>query len=216
MKKSIQSLLSLGILLLGFSSCKTNQGDEKIDCGEMKTHQITKEYCLKYGLEEEEFTVNYPSLFAVETQEDYRSSNFVSFVEYDEDSMIRQSINLGYFKGLNESGSDGLASNALGTTKEDLMKTLIRQLNSMGLNLQEIEMRDRNILGEGHYTVRAQFETSEDINGFMGDYLIQFIFYATHADHGVLAIMTGRTDSGITNFEDFEAGSCIAPIIQSL
>lgn len=152
----------------------------------------------------------------MENQEDYSSTNYVSFVETDQDTNIIQAINIGYYYGLSESGGNGLLGGLLGTTKEALMEMLFNQLKQQGFELEDVEMGDIELFGEEHFAARARFKAEEVTNGFLGSYVMQFVLYATSGDRGVLAIMSARDDSGIENFDDFENKGCLGVVIESL
>lgn len=215
MNKSKITILS-ALIALFLSACDSSEKASSMDCGVIKEFTVDEDYCNQYGLRVETFTVKYPESFAMETQEDYQSSNFVSFVDYDSDSLIEQAINIGYYYGVSESGDDGAINNMLGLTKASLIENLAGQFRQQGIDFKDMEMGDELIGGETHFTARAHFETTEDVNGFKGKYLAQFVFYATESDHGVLAIMTGRKNENLDEYDDFENKSCIGSILKSL
>jgi len=204
------------ILIAAFSSSCGKSFEYNGACGELKTFTVDKNYCEKYGLYEKSFTVKYPSDLEIETQEDYESTNYVSFFKYDEDSLISESVNIGYYYGLSESGGDGLLGGLLGLTKESLITQLVNQLKAQGLPLKNVTMKDENIRGESHFTTRAEFQTTENVAGLKGAYLIQLVMIATESDNGVLMIMMAREDSDIKSFEDFDSKGCLAPVLNSL
>lgn len=212
----ITRILSLGVALSLFTACQSSEVVANQDCGEVKEFTVDEEYCNKYGLDPRNFTVKYPASLEMENQEDYSSTNYVSFVEADEDTNIIQAINLGYYYGLSESGGNGLFSGLLGTTKESLMEMLFNQLRQQGFNLEDVEMGDIELFGEEHFAARAKFNAVEETNGFLGSYIMQFVLYATSSDRGVMAIMSARDDSGITSFDEFETQGCLGVVIESL
>ena len=210
MKKIIVSALVLLSLFACGESPKYNEA-----CGDLVEFEIDEEYCQKYGLREEAFTLKYPESLEVDTQEDYPSKNYASFFKYDKDTLIVESVNIGYFYGLKESGKDGIGS-FFGLTKESLLTSIVDQYRAQGLDIRETTMQDETIRGEKHFTVRGSINADMEDIGLAGSYLIQMVMIATEADHGVLLIMLAREDSGITSFEDFETKGCTSPILQTL
>ncbi|NQX92411.1 MAG: hypothetical protein HRT74_09885 [Flavobacteriales bacterium] len=184
-------------------------------CGELKEYKVDSHYCKKYNLSEENFTLKYPSNLSLETPEDLVTPNYVSFFDFDSDSILIQSMNIGYYYGLSESGGDGLFGSLLNVTKESLMSSLVDQWRMQGIPLENVTMQDETIIGEQHFTVRANFTSTEIEVGFVGDYLAQMVMMATASDHGVLLIMIARDDSGIKDFKDFETAGCLGPILNT-
>lgn len=212
----MKRLLAVALIATFFASCGSREVVYDNKCGALKEFVVDDAYCNKYGLRNENFSLQYPTDLAVETQEDFRSDNYVSFFKYDADSAIIESVNIGFYYGLSESGGDNLFGGLLGMTKENLLGSMMGQFEAQGFKLQDITLRDETVRGETHFTARAKFKTSEDMYGFNGSYLIQLVMIATESDHGVLMIMAARDDSGIKSFEDFESKGCISPILQSL
>lgn len=151
----------------------------------------------------------------MEDQTDYSSPNYVSFLKYDEDSIATQSVNIGYYYGVSESGSDGLFSGLAGVTKESLLSSIVSQFNAQGFALENVEMNDEEIMGEEHFTLRATFNHTNSDFGFLGEYLLQAVMIETEEGRGVLMIMSGRKGSEVNSYEDFETKTCLAPILQS-
>jgi len=185
-------------------------------CGPLKEYTVDKAYCEKYGLREANFSLQYPADLGLETPEDYASSNYVSFFKMDDDSMVIESMNIGFYYGLSESGGDGFFGNLLGVTKESLLGSLVEQFKAQGLPIENVTMQDEKINGEDHFTTRGTLETTEDVAGFLGNYLIQVVMVATSSDSGILLIMSAREDSGVTEFKEFETKGCMAPILTSV
>lgn len=211
---TITCMLLLCLLITTLVACGENSKYNE-ECGNLVEFEIDEEYCQKYGLREEAFTLKYPESLEVDTQKDYPSKNYASFFKYDKDTLIVESVNIGYFYGLKESGKDGIGS-FFGLTKESLLTSIVDQYRAQGLDIQETTMQDETIRGEKHYTVRGSINTDMEEIGLAGNYLIQMVMIATEADHGVLLIMLAREDSGITSFEDFETKGCTSPILQTL
>lgn len=186
------------------------------DCGALKEFSVDKEYCKKYGLREETFSLKYPSGLDIETQEDYRSVNYAGFFKYNDDSTLMESMNIGYYYGLSESGGNNTFSRFLGTTHESILGNMVNQFRAQGIDMQDVTMQDEKIKGEDHFAARGNFETTEDVAGYKGKYLIQLVMMATASDHGILLIMAEREDSGVSSFQDFETKGCLAPILQSI
>ena len=169
MKKIIVSALVLLSLFACGESPKYNEA-----CGDLVEFEIDEEYCQKYGLREEAFMLKYPESLEVDTQEDYPSKNYASFFKYDKDTLIVESVNIGYFYGLKESGKDGIGS-FFGLTKESLLTSIVDQYRAQGLDIQETTMQDETIRGEKHYTVRGSINTDMEEIGLAGNYLIQMV-----------------------------------------
>lgn len=207
------SLVLLSFLL--FSAC-----DKKVaytgDCGPLTEFKVDQAYCEEYGLRDETFSLQYPANMELQTQEEYNMPDYAVLLKLDEDSMIKESLNIGAYYGLSESGGDGLLGGMLGLTKESLMTRFVEQHNDAGFNLQNVTLQDERILGEDHFAVRASFEMDNEEFGFKGKYIFQLMLIATGSDHGLLIGMKAREDSGILSFEDFEKKACIAPILQSI
>lgn len=212
----ITRILSFGASLLFLASCQSPEVAASQDCGEIKEFVVDEAYCEKYGLDPRNFTVKYPAKLEMENQEDYSSTNYVSFVESDADTNIIQAVNIGYYYGLSESGGNSFLGGLVGMTKESLMEMLFNQLGQQGFNLEDVEMDDIELFGEEHFAARAKFTAVEETNGFLGSYIMQFVLYATSGDRGVMAIMSAREDSGIKSFDDFESQGCLGVVIQSL
>lgn len=206
--------LIIASLVIISLSCKSEI--ETKDCGEVKTFTVDKEYCQKYGLREETFTVDYPSGVTIETQEDYKSPNYVSFIKYDKDENIEESVNIGFYYGLKQSGGSTGAEMITGLTKESLINKMIGQLKGQGINLENVTMKDEDINNEEHFAARGNFSSQSDDLGFKGNYLMQFVLIATAPDHGVLVIMSAREDSGIKTYKDFETKGCMASVLKSI
>lgn len=210
----MKKILVFGLVSLLFLACgRTPKYDEA--CGDLVELEIDEEYCEKYGLREETFTLKYPEQLDVETQADYPSRNYASFFKYDKDTLIVESVNIGYFYGLKESGKDGIGS-LFGLTKESLMTSILDQYSAQGFPIQDVTMRDETIRGEKHFTVRGTVDANLEEISLLGNYLIQIVMIGTEADHGVLLIMLARDDSGIKSFEDFETKGCTSPILQTI
>lgn len=186
------------------------------ECGALKEFSVDKEYCKRYGLREETFSLKYPSDVDIETQEDYQSINYAGFFKYHEDSTLIESMNIGFYYGLSESGGNNAFGRLLGTTNKSVLGNMINQFRAQGIDMQNVTMQDETIRGEDHFAARGSFETTEDISGYKGKYLIQLVMMATASDHGILLIMAARDDSGVTSFQDFETKGCLAPILQSI
>ena len=214
MNKFKQTIVSICILFSLISCGKKVTYDNK--CGDLKEFEVDEDYCKLYGLNEETFKLKYPSDLEIETQEDYQSTNYVSFFKYDKDSTFIESMNVGFYYGLNDSGGDSMFGSLLGMTKESLSSMMVSQLKSQGFNMQDITMKDEKIRGDNHFTTRGKVETNEAVAGFKGKYIIQFVMIGTGWGHGLLLIMSARDDSGITSFADFETKGCISPILQSI
>ncbi|MGB3466691.1 MAG: hypothetical protein WBA74_15535 [Cyclobacteriaceae bacterium] len=201
-----------------FSSCGsgTRESVYKDECGSLKTFTVDEAYCEKYGLTVENFTITYPDQLEMETQADYRSSNYASFFKYSSDSIMQQSLNIGFYNGVSESGEDSFLNNMVGVSKKSLLQSLASQFRAQGFDLQDVTMQDENIFGEEHFTLRGKLAIDNVPMEYKGNYLMQMVMVGTADDRGILLIMAGRDDSGITTFEDFESKGCLHPIIHSL
>ncbi|MEL6303990.1 MAG: hypothetical protein AAFQ20_04295 [Bacteroidota bacterium] len=210
----MKKILVFGLVFLFLFACGRNQNYNE-ECGDLVEFQIDDEYCEKYGLRRENFTLKYPEGLDVETQADYPSKNYASFLKYDKDTVLVESANIGYFYGLKESGNDGIGS-FFGLTKESLMTSMLNQYSAQGVDIEKVTMQDETIRGEEHFTVRGTLTANLEEISLVGNYLIQIVMIATEADHGVLLVMLARDDSEIESYEDFETKGCTSPILQTL
>lgn len=211
----VRQALILIIPITFIASCR-NEVPISSECGALKEFSVDKEYCKQYGLREETFSLKYPSDLDIETQEDYQSINYAGFFKYDDDSTLMESMNIGYYYGLSESGGNNAFSRLLGTTHKSILGNMVNQFRAQGIDMQNVTMQDEEIRGEDHFAARGSFETTEDVAGYKGKYLIQLVMMATASDHGILLIMAAREDSGVSSFQDFETKGCLAPILQSI
>ena len=186
------------------------------ECGPLKEFSVDAAYCQKYDLQEETFSLMYPSDLDIETQEDYPSPNYVGFFKYGEDSALIEGVNIGYYYGLSESGVGSLVGGLLGLTKESLLNNMMNQLSAQGFEFEDLTIDDEEMMGEEYFTARARFEFEEETYGYQGKYLIQLVMVPTESDHGLLFIMAAREDSGITTFAEFETKGCSYPILKTL
>ncbi|WP_196889018.1 hypothetical protein [Aureivirga sp. CE67] len=213
-KKIVLGLSFIGLLF----SCKSKivYNDE---CGTLKDFSIDEAYCLKYNLPAQTFSLKYPSDLEIETQENYRSPNYVGFFKYDKDSILTESLSVGKYHGVSEvSGKKSRNKNFLGITNESLLTSLINQFRVPGhIEIVDVEMANGTFLESDHFIATAFLKSKEDYSGFKGKYLLQIVMKATTSldNKGVLLVMIARDDTEIKGFKDFESKGCISPIVQS-
>lgn len=210
--KQIVVFLGLATVLI---SCGGNGLDYNDECGPLTEFKIDENYCEKFGLRAENFTLLYPSELTVETQEDYKSGNYVDFFKNDEAETIVECINIGSYSGIIESTEGGMGF--FGITKGRLLKSLVGQFREQGLDMQYVTYRDEKIGDQLYFTARGKFTVDREIAGFRGTYITQMILVpkAEVEGEGFLVMMMAREDSGVQLFEDFATTSCLAPILLS-
>ena len=210
-----QICLILGLMFL-FFSCKSTQHS---GCGPLQKFQVDTTYCNTYNLPVQEFSLQYPLGFEIETQKDFRSPNYVSFYKYDTDSILTASFAVGKYHGVSEnSQNNNTATQLLGITQASLLGSLIAQFKVPEyLEITEVKMGNQAIMGSDYFTARLLLTARELYAGFKGRYRLQIVMRATtNTDNlGVLLIMIARDDTVIQHYDDFETKGCIAPILKT-
>jgi len=213
--KRIKQILILTSGLISLLSCEREVTYDNV-CGPLKTFEVDKDYCKLYDLREENFSLKYPENLTMESQEEFRSSNYVSFIKYDNDSTIIESVNIGSYYGIVESETKSKFGRLLGLTRNALLTNIVNQFREMGLDMHNVTIQNENIRGKDHFTTRGKFETTENIAGINGNYITQIVMIPSAIDHGLAVIMMAREDSEIKYFNDFETKGCLGPILQSI
>ena len=185
---------------------------DETDCGELETFTVDQDYCIKYGLSNIAFTLQYPkNLIADPPEVGYQNMHYNYFLMWDENEVQTEAISVGYSTTKRNT-----------FMKKNLKLDILRQVRTFwrqnGFTMAEEFIGTGEFEGEEYSMYRCKGNINNPDMELVGDYLIQCLVLEAEVDdeNGLFLMMLANEKSEIKTFEDFADKGCISTIWQSL
>lgn len=213
MNKYIKLYFYYIVLCISFLGCSRKIGKNEynqhsiLDSRKKFPNKVVVDHmkCYGWNMQKFSFSLEYPDSVKLETaRTDARNDNYVSFYAFDKDSILMESLNVGYlwFKPETNFGARVRSSVA---ALDSFFYSAADDFKELD-NYKLIYQGRKKLFGIETAQVHFEIEAKENVNNFLGKYkcLATYLPPLQTGFEGAFLIFVGSEHSAIKSFDDFD------------